>query len=381
MADLGIESYRFSIAWPRVQPSGRGPVNQRGLDFYRRLAEALRTAGIEPVATLYHWDLPQALQEQGGWAERDTTGRFAEYAAAAADGLRDLVSGWITHNEPWVVSFVGHAHGRMAPGLRDWATALRVSHHLLLSHGLATQALRTALPAGKPVGITLNLHPAYAAEDSGEARDAALLADGHQNRWFLDPVLRGRYPRDMLDHYAETLGPPESVQDGDLATIAQPIDFLGVNYYFPQRVLADADDTPLGFRAADPRPPLTTMGWEQDAGAFGDLLRRLGREYGDVPLWITENGAAFPDTVTAGRVDDPDRTAYLRDHLEAVTGAIASGVDIRRYFVWSLLDNFEWAEGYGPRFGIVRVDYETQARIPKASAHWYRDTIAQARSA
>jgi beta-glucosidase len=333
------------------------------------------------VATLYHWDLPQALQDEGGWAARDTTARFAEYAAATAAALGDVIAAWITHNEPNVAAFVGHAIGRHAPGGRDWGTALRVSHHLLLSHGLAVRALRAALPAGTPVGITLNLHPAYPAADTEADRAAARLADGHQNRWFLDPVLHGRYPQDMLDHYAATLGPPDSVRDGDLETIAQPIDFLGVNYYFPQRVAAAADEVPLGFRRADPRPPLTAMGWEQDAGAFRDLLDRLHRDLGGLAVWITENGAAIEDAVVDGRVDDPARIAYLRDHLAAVAAAREAGVDIRRYFVWSFLDNFEWAEGYRPRFGIVRVDYETQQRTPKASAAWYRDRIAEVRSA
>jgi beta-glucosidase len=376
MAELGIESYRFSIAWPRVQPSGSGAVNEPGIAFYRRLAEGLIARGIEPIATLYHWDLPQALQDAGGWASRDTAARFAEYAALTADRLGDVVAGWITHNEPWVVTFEGHARGTMAPGLRDWATALRVSHHLLLSHGLAVGALRSVVPATVPVGITLNLHPAYPATDAPEDVDAARLADGHQNRWFLDPVLAGRYPADMLDHYATTLGPPDSVQDGDLGTIAQPIDFLGVNYYFPQRVAADPAQQPLGFRQVEPRPPLTTMGWEQDPGAFRDMLDRLGREHPELPIWVTENGAAFPDTVQDGRVEDGDRIAYLRAHLDAV---LSAGADVRRYFVWSFLDNFEWARGYAQRFGLVRVDYETQQRIPKASAAWYRDHIRDAR--
>jgi beta-glucosidase len=379
MAGLGIESYRFSIAWPRVQPDGRGRVEERGLAFYRRLVDGLLARGIEPVATLYHWDLPQALQDGGGWAARDTAQRFAEYAALTAAALGDVVAAWITHNEPSVAAFAGHAEGVMAPGVRDPATALRVSHHLLLSHGLATRALRATVPARVPIGITLNLHPAHPATDAPEDARAATLADGHQNRWFLEPVLRGRYPSDMLAHYARALGPPDSVHDGDLGTIATPIDMLGVNYYFPQRVAADPANGFPGFRRAEPRPPLTAMGWEQDPAAFGALLERLGREYGDVPLWITENGAAFDDVVVAGAVDDRERIAYLRRHLAAVEAAIGAGVDIRRYLAWSLLDNFEWAEGYAKRFGLVRVDYETQARIPKASAAWYRDRIARAR--
>ncbi len=380
MAELGIESYRFSIAWPRVQPDGRGAFNPAGLAFYRRLAEGLLARGIEPVATLYHWDLPQALQDAGGWAARETAERFAEYARATAAELSDVVAAWITHNEPNVVTFPGHAYGIMAPGLRDWAVALRVSHHLLLSHGLATAALRETLPAGTPVGITLNLHPAYAAGDSPADARAATLADGHQNRWFLHPVLLGRYPEDMVEHYTRTVGPLDAVQDGDLQRIAQPIDFLGVNYYFPLRVLADPSAQPLEWRTAEPRPPLTAMGWEQEAAAFGDLLERVGREHPGLPIWITENGAAFPDTVTDGRVDDPPRITYLEEHLAAVLGARDAGVDVRRYFVWSFLDNFEWAHGFGPRFGIVRVDYDTQERIPKASARWYAERIAAERS-
>ncbi len=381
MASLGVESYRFSIAWPRVQPDGRGAPNPKGLAFYRRLVEGLLERGIEPTATLYHWDLPQALQDRGGWAKRETAERFADYAAVVGAELGDLVSAWITHNEPWVVTFPGHADGSKAPGLRDWPTALRVSHHLLLSHGLAVPALRGAIPSGTPVGITLNLAPATPVSDTPEDAHAARIADGHQNRWFLDPLLRKSYPADMLEHYGRSFGPPESVRPGDLETIAAPIDFLGVNYYFPLRVGADPAAQPLGFRQADPAPPLTAMGWPQDAGAFEALLVRLRADYGEVPIWITETGAAFPDEVGAdGGVDDPARIEYLRAHLDAVYGAMRQGVDVRRYFVWSFLDNFEWEQGYEPRFGIVRVDYDSQRRTPKRSGLWYRDHIAAARA-
>jgi beta-glucosidase len=381
IASLGIESYRFSIAWPRVQPDGRGAPNPEGIAFYRRLAETLRERGIEPIATLYHWDLPQALQESGGWEERDTTERFAEYAALMAEELGDVVAQWITHNEPWVVAFLGYAQGTKAPGVKDWATALRVSHHLLLSHGLATQALRAGAPAGAPVGITLNLHPQRPLTGTDEDRSAARIADGYANRWFLDPVLRGSYPEDMLELFGRSLGPPDSVQPGDLETIAQPIDFLGVNYYFPQRVSPDAAAAPLGVRHDDPAGPLTTMGWEQDATGLHEMLVRIRRDYGEVPICITENGSAFEDGKEIdGVVEDPPRLAYLQDHLDAVRRAIADGVDVRSYFVWSLLDNFEWEYGYVPRFGIVHVDYETQRRTPKRSALWYRDHIAAVRS-
>jgi beta-glucosidase len=378
LAAMRIESYRFSIAWPRVQPDGRGALNKRGVRFYRRLVEGLLERGIEPVATLYHWDLPQALQDTGGWAARDTTERFAEYAAAMADELGDVVAQWITHNEPWVVAFLGHAEGRKAPGLRDWPTALRVSHHLLVSHGLAVQALRAGTPAGTPVGITLNLHPQrpVSAEDAAAAR----IADGYANRWFLDPVLRGSYPEDLVEVFARSFGPPDSVLPGDLALTSQPIDFLGVNYYFPHRVSADPAIAPLGVRHADPVGPLTTMGWEQDPSGLHEILTRVRRDYGSLPIYITENGAAFDDgNVVDGYVDDPARVEYLEGHLAALSRAIADGVDVRRYFAWSFLDNFEWEHGYDQRFGLVHVDYETQRRVPKRSGLWYRDHIATAR--
>jgi beta-glucosidase len=378
MAALGLESYRFSIAWPRVQPSGRGPVNAAGLRFYRELAEGLRARGIEPIATLYHWDLPQALQDEGGWAARDTTARFAEYAAVCGDALGDVVTQWITHNEPWVVAFLGHAAGVKAPGIRHWPTALRASHHLMLSHGLATRALRASVGDGADVGIALNLAPVHPAGPGEDHRAAAVRMDGHLNRWFLDPLLRGRYPDDMLDLYERLYGGPLADQrNGDLAVIAEPIDFLGVNYYFPQRVFAAPQDGPLGLHHAPAPPPTTTMGWEVDPGGLHELLMRLRRDYGPLPVYITENGASFDDPpATGGLVEDPQRTAFLRGHLEALARAVADGADVRRYCVWSLLDNFEWEHGYDKRFGIVHVDYRTQRRSPKRSALWYRDFIA-----
>jgi beta-glucosidase len=329
MATLGLESYRFSISWPRVQPDGAGPLNPAGVRFYRRLVEELVERGIEPVATLYHWDLPQPLQDAGGWASRDTAERFAEYAQHMARELGDLVRTWITHNEPWVVTFPGHAQGRFAPGVRDWPTALAVSHHLLLSHGLA----RPALPGS--VGITLNLSPVHAAGPGEE--EAARLYDGHLNRWFLDPVLRGAYPEDVLALFERRVG------------------FVGGP------------------------PPLTAMGWEVEPEGLYELLVRLHRDYA-IPMAITENGAAFDDPPAAnGIVEDPDRVAYLEGHLDAVARAIEAGVDVRRYFAWSLMDNFEWSRGYAKRFGIVHVDYETQRRTIKRSGVWYRDLIARTR--
>jgi beta-glucosidase len=378
MAQLGLECYRFSIAWPRVQPDGRGPANPEGLDFYRRVVEGLLERGIEPIATLYHWDLPQALQDAGGWVERDITQRFADYAALVAGALGDGVSQWITHNEPWVVAFLGHAYGIKAPGARNWPAALRVSHHLLLSHGLALQSLRASLGELAQVGIAVNLFPVHPATPGEPDRDAAWRMDGHLNRWFLDPLLRGSYPADMVACYEALYGPPDSVHDGDLEVIRAPIDFLGVNYYNPERVEAAPTELPLQARSVPAPPPTTAMGWEVDPEGLREVLLRLRRDYGPMPVYITENGASFHDPpATNGHVDDAQRMAYLQSHLAALARAVDDGADVRRYCVWSLLDNFEWELGYDKRFGIVHVDFETQARVPKRSALWYRDFIAR----
>jgi beta-glucosidase len=378
MASLGLESYRFSIAWPRVQPDGRGALNPAGVAFYRRVVEGCLERGIEPVATLYHWDLPQARQEAGGWAARDTALRFAEYAGLMASSLGDVVEGWITHNEPWVVAFLGHAVGRKAPGIRDWPTALTVAHNLLYSHGLAVDALRAAVKT--PVGITLNLYPMRPSTPADAT--AAERMDAHQNRWFLDPVLRGTYPAALLEHYQRHFGPLPQLNPEDLDVISRPIDFLGVNYYNPATVRESAE-APLQAETVPARGGNTTaMGWPVDASGLHDLLVRLRADYGDLQIWITENGAAFDDErLVDGVVEDPSRVAFLRDHLAALVQAIGDGVDVRRYHAWSLLDNFEWEHGYAKRFGIVRVDYATQERIPKRSALWYRDHIAAVRRA
>jgi beta-glucosidase len=376
MQALGVETYRFSIAWPRVLPDGNGQVNRRGVDFYRRIVDGLLKRGIEPIATLYHWDLPQALQDVGGWGSRETVHRFADYAALMADELGPGVSQWITHNEPWVVAFLGHAHGVKAPGLRDWPTALRVSHHLLLSHGLARGALRAALPDAR-IGLSLNLAPARPSSDSAEDAAAARRMDGYMNRWFLDPLFRGGYPSDMVELYEGRFGRIDAVRDGDLDLISQPTDFLGVNYYSPQRVRHAPGLGPLELEPARPEPPLTAMGWEIDPSGLHELLVRVRQDYGPCPIYITENGAAFDDPPVngGGYVDDQLRTDYLRGHVEALRAAINDGVDVRRYCLWSLLDNFEWEHGYGMRFGIVHVDYDSQRRVPKRSGLWYRDYI------
>jgi beta-glucosidase len=376
---LGVGAYRFSVAWPRVMPEGGGAVNEPGLDFYDALVDALIGAGIRPFITLYHWDLPQAVQDRGGWGARDTADEFAAYAAAVAGRLGDRVRHWITHNEPWVVATGGHEDGVHAPGHRDPGEALRVAHHILLSHGRAVEAVRETVP-GAEVGITLNLAPIWPAS-SGEAdRDAARRQDGSLNRWYLDPLFRGRYPEDAIADRVRRghLAGPELpfVEAGDLKTIAAPADFLGVNYYSRWMVRAGDDGEPVVIPAV-PEEELTDMAWEVFPQGLYDLLIRLHREYGPPPIYITENGAAYADGPDdAGRIRDTRRIAYLRDHLAAARRAILDGVPLRGYFAWSLLDNFEWTRGYEKRFGLYWVDYATQRRVPKDSAFWYRDVVA-----
>ncbi|NOZ26964.1 MAG: beta-glucosidase [Chloroflexi bacterium] len=376
MQEIGLKGYRFSISWPRVLPTGRGKANPAGLDFYNRLVDGLLEAGIRPFVTLYHWDLPQALQEIGGWGNRDVAYYFADYAALIGRRLGDRVKQWITHNEPWVVAFVGHLYGVHAPGLTDPRLALQVSHHLLLSHGEAARALRDAGDADTQVGITLNLSPAHAASESEADQAAARRQDGFQNRWFLDPLFRGAYPPDMLELYGD-LAP--QVAPGDMARIQAPLDFLGVNYY-TRSVVKDAPDAEIPkTQAVKPEgPEYTEMGWEVYPEGLYELLTRLQRDYDPPALYITENGCAFPDEVNEqGQVDDERREAYLREHFIQAHRAIQDGVKLRGYFVWSLLDNFEWALGYSKRFGIVYVDYPTQRRIIKRSGRWYSKVIAR----
>jgi beta-glucosidase len=381
MADLGLAAYRFSIAWPRIQPDGTGPANAEGVAFYQRLVDGLHARGITPFATLYHWDLPQALQDAGGWGNRDTAARFAAYAGLIAGEL-DGIEHWATLNEPWVAAFVGHGSGRHAPGIADGAAAVRAAHHLLLAHGLAVPALRDA--GAGDVGIVLNLSAVRPASEGEPDRRAAQLVDGHANRWFLDPVLRGTYPDDVraaVGHATDLA----FVVDGDLDAISAPIDFLGINYYFPTKVRAGAtpdraEQVPLtDVETVPPQldEPTTAMGWPIDATGLTEVLTRVTRDYGDVPLYITENGIAVHDYVDPeGVVNDVERIAYLRDHLAAVAAAMEAGSPVRGYFCWSLLDNFEWSEGYAKRFGLIHVDYPTGRRTPKASAAWYRDVIA-----
>ncbi len=365
MRQLGLKAYRFSIAWPRVLPAGRGRVSEAGLDFYDRLVDALSEAQIEPFVTLYHWDLPQALQDEGGWGDRAICGTFADYAALVVRRLGDRVRKWATFNEPWCIAFLGHRRGEHAPGLRDERLSLLVAHHVLVAHGLASQAVRAIAPRVE-VGIVLNLWPVDVAQDTPEHRRQADGLWQKDSGWYVDPILRGYYPPETWEAY----GPhAPSVQPGDMALIAQHIDFLGVNFY--SRALVGA-----GGRL--PNAEYTEMGWEVYAPGLRNLLTKLQREYQPPPIYVTENGAAFADEVGPdGRVHDARRLNYLRGHILQAQQAIAEGVDLRGYFVWSLMDNLEWARGYSKRFGLVYVDYPTQRRIIKDSGEWYRQVIAR----
>jgi beta-glucosidase len=376
---LGAGAYRFSIAWPRIIPGGVGEINDAGLDFYDALVDALIEAGIQPFVTLYHWDLPQVLQDRGGWGSRATVDAFSHYTAAVAQRLGDRVRHWITHNEPWCIATLGHEEGHHAPGHRDPAEALRAAHHVLLSHGRAARAIRAAAPDAE-IGIVLNLVPTYPASSDDGDRDAARWFDGFFNRWYLDPLFRGRYPADAIsDRVARGhLESPELpfVETEDPQTIATPLDFLGVNYYSRVVMRIGEDGNPVAVPAV-PGEELTDMGWEVFPEGLHDLLVRLDREYKPEKIYITENGAAYTDSINAaGRVADTRRIDYLRGHLAAAHRALAVGVPLHGYFVWSLLDNFEWAHGYTKRFGIYDVDFDTQRRTPRDSAFWYRGVVA-----
>ena len=369
MAELGLDAYRFSIAWPRVIPKGRGEVNRAGLDFYDRLIDGLLEAGIEPYPTLYHWDLPQALEDEGGWPSRATAEAFGEYAAVVADRIGDRVVKWMTLNEPWVSATNGYELGVHAPGRHSPADALDAGHHLLVGHGLAVQALRAAVP-GADVGIVLNLEPKHPATADAADRRQSDVAHALMNRWYLDPILGRGYPPEGVraTHWEQTV-----VRNGDLDTIATPIDHLGVNYYTRQ-IVDEAAEHRGGRRLAQRSDRVTDMGWEVYPPGIAEVLEWLHAEYAIETLFVTENGAAYHDRGTT--FDDADRVAFLRDHLVEVAGAIERGVPVAGYFVWSLMDNFEWAWGYTQRFGITHVDFETQQRTPRASARWYSRLIA-----
>ena len=378
MAELGLTAYRFSVSWPRVLPRGVGAANERGLAFYEALVDALLEHRIRPLVTLYHWDLPQALQERGGWGERNAADWFGEFAAVVAARLGDRVTDWITINEPAVVAFIGHEAGRHAPGLRDPGLALRVAHHLLLAHAAGASAIRAATPAAR-VGIALDLRPCHPASDSPDDVAAAERLDGRQNRWFLDPLFGRGYPTDLVVRYGPLLA--ESLVE-ELAHFHGALDFLGVNYY-TRDVARAGTRHPLGADAVVPsESERTATGWEVYPGGLRELLVRIHRQYGPIPLTVTENGAAYDDVPRPdGYVDDTGRTRFLAAHFEAAAQALAAGVPLGGYFVWSLMDNFEWAEGYSKRFGIVYVDYATQRRTVKASGRWYAALIHAARRA
>jgi beta-glucosidase len=371
MSELGLGAYRFSVAWPRVLPEGRGLVNEAGLAFYDALVDGLLAVGIEPWVTLYHWDLPQPLEDAGGWPERATIEAFAAYVDVVTRRLGDRVKRWITINEPWVISYLGYEIGAHAPGRRNRRAALAAAHNVLLAHGAAVPIVRANSPAGQ-VGITLDLMPAYPATDAAEDRAGAAAFDEWRNRRFLDPLYGRGYPAALAARYGDDL--PAAAPE-EWTTIATPTDFLGVNYYQPA-FLEGSAAAPLGFAEVDVDLPRTAMDWLVYPDGLTDVLVRLGTDYSTGPLYVTENGAAYDDPApVAGQVADPERTAYLRGHLAAGSRAIAAGAPLTGYFVWSLLDNFEWAFGYTRRFGIVHVDFATQTRTIKESGEWYAGTI------
>ncbi len=389
MGELGLEAYRVSVAWPRIFPDGVGTPNPLGVAFYDRLVDELLGAGIRPVVTLYHWDLPQALEDRGGWRSRDVAEWFADYAAVVVGALGDRVRNWTTLNEPWCSSMLSHSIGAHAPGHRDPMEGLLTAHHLMLAHGTAVPVIRENCP-GAEVSITLNPTQVHGPEDAIEADlDAVRRADNALNGVFFGPLFHGAYPEGMLDDVAH-LTDGSFIADGDLATISAPLDNLGVNNYFPTRVAATPEGAePHGTMhrlpgcervdEVDPHPPLTSMGWEQSPSSHRMIVERSARESG-LPVYITENGSAWDDTVSEdGRVHDPERVAYLQDHLAALADSVAAGTDVRGYFAWSLMDNFEWAFGYDKRFGIVHVDYDTQVRTIKDSGREYARIIAEHR--
>jgi beta-glucosidase len=378
MRELGVDAYRFSIAWPRIIPAGSGAVNQKGIDFYKRLLDALLEAGIEPWATLYHWDLPQPLQDAGGWTNRDTVERFCEYADVITKALGDQVNHWFTVNEPWIVSFLGYGIGVHAPGERDWKTMLIVLHNLLLAHGRGVQAIRANVPDGD-VGLVLNSSDVRPASDSDADREAAMRWDGFLNRWILDPVTGRGYPEDVIHAFGD-LAP--LVQPGDLDQIAAPTDFLALNYYFPNYIRAGSESDLLRATQAEApaKFPRTATNWPVDPTGLTAMLLRMDRNYHFPALYVVENGAAFIDPEPVdGRIIDPQRVSYLERHIAAVHDALTQGAPVKGYFIWSLLDNFEWNSGYSKRFGIVHVDYPTQARTIKDSGRRYAEIIAASR--
>ena len=387
MGELGLRAYRFSVSWARVLPEGHGRPDPRGLGLYDRLVDGLLERGITPWLTLYHWDLPQALEDVGGWRARDTVGRFTDYATLMADVLGDRVKNWITQNEPWVASMLGHRDGVFAPGGTDMGEALTVAHHLLLSHGTAAQAIRSVAPAAR-VAIAVDCRPAVPASDREQDVAATQHFDGFRNRWFLDPLFAKGYPEDMVDAYRAsgrfdaTVDGDGPVRDGDLATIAQPLDVLGINYYTGIRIAAgrEEDETPEVTPGPNPPPRHTEMGWEVQPDVLHGFLLRLTRDYAPASIMITENGASYSDGPEQdGQVHDARRIRYLHDHIAAALDARQAGAPVEGHLTWSLLDNLEWTQGFAQRFGIIWVDHATQRRVVKDSGWWLRDAIATRR--
>jgi beta-glucosidase len=391
MRELGLNSYRFSLAWTRLMPEGRGKLNNKGLDFYRRLVDLLLENEIRPMATLYHWDLPQPLQNKGGWAHADTPKRFADYCFAVFGELDDVVPTWITINEPAVIAILGHTTGEMAPGHRDAGEGLIVAHHLLLAHGMAVRAFRDSssrkpvvdVDASQPIdgiGIALSINYQEPATDAERDIAAAQRVDGFWNRLYLEPLFNGHYPEDILECLAQAGVLPDALarpQPEEMRTISQETDFLGINYYTRNQVAWDPADCLLNASAVTPRLPVTAMGWEVYPEGLFKVLKRVSHDYTKIPLFITENGAAFDDSFSpdGSVIDDGDRIEYLSSHFEAARRVCECGINLRGYYVWSLMDNFEWAHGYSKRFGLVHVDFQTQRRTLKRSAMWYRDFI------
>ena len=367
ISSLGVDAYRFSMAWARVQPDGKGAWNEKGFDFYDRLLDELAAKNIRSHLTLYHWDLPQGLQDDGGWLNRDTAARFGDYAHEVARRFGNRIEAIATHNEPWCTANLGYGNSQFAPGVTDAKQAIQVSHHLLLSHGLGMQAMRAANTSAK-LGIVLNQWTADPATDSAADKEMAELEWAKSVQWFMDPIFKGHYPERALQAHGANA---PVIHAGDMAVIHQPIDFLGCNYYF--RAWCSADTPP---KAAPAVLGTTDMGWEIYPQGLPELLLKLKGEYELPPIYITENGMANPDVVVADGVPDQARIAFVKMHLDALAEAMAGGVDVQGYFLWSLLDNFEWNSGYAKRFGIVHVDYATQQRTLKESAHWYREFVA-----
>jgi beta-glucosidase len=377
MKELGLKSYRFSIAWPRIFPNGKGTINPKGLDFYKQLVEELLEKGIEPMVTLYHWDLPQALQDKGGWHNRDTIGYFAEYAFYMYRVLGDRVKLWITHNEPLSSSHIGHATGEYAPGITDPTISAQVSHHIMLSHAQAVQAFRQSDCKDGSIGIVLYFAHIQPASDTQEDREIARMMDGVINRWFIDPVLKGSYPEETLDIFRKEFNAPVIEQEDMDFIKANPIDFLGINYYTRIVVRKSKEPAFLGCEIVVPEHAnLTGIGWEIYPEGLYNILMKICLDYGNPLMYITENGAAFSDTQIKDKtIQDDDRIGYIKAHLIEINRAIKDGANIGGYFLWSLMDNFEWSHGYSQRFGIIHVDFETLKRSWKKSAFWYRDVI------